>query len=75
MNSTLSKILGNSLKTVSNWKKEKRLIIDLLEKYFNKEDLEEFIEKNKVSKYDFVNEYSFVSCINFSEKLKILKNK
>ncbi|MCT7588981.1 MULTISPECIES: hypothetical protein [Aliarcobacter] len=73
MNSTLSKILGNSLKTVSNWKKEKRLIIDLLEKYFNKEDLEEFIEKNKVSKYDFVNEYSFVSCINFSEKLKILK--
>ncbi|WP_418186109.1 hypothetical protein ACNSOS_04540 [Aliarcobacter vitoriensis] len=72
MNSTLSKILGNSLKTVSNWKKEKRLIINLLEKYFSKEDLEEFIEKNKVSKYDFVNEYSFLSCINFLEKLKLL---
>lgn len=75
MNSTLSKILGNSLKTVSNWKKEKRLIIDLLEKYFTKEDLEEFIDKNKVSRYEFVNEYSFLCCIQFLEKLKLLRIK
>ena len=48
MNSTLSKLLGNSLKTISNWKKEKRPIINLLLKYFKKEDLEEFIETGKI---------------------------
>ena len=52
MNSTLSKLLGNSLKTISNWKKEKRPIINLLLKYFSKEDLQEFIEFGKINKFE-----------------------
>ncbi|MEV9547038.1 hypothetical protein [Aliarcobacter butzleri] len=68
-------ILDISTRSYSNFNKQKRLIITLLEKYFTKEDLEEFIDKNKVSRYEFVNEYSFLCCIQFLEKLKLLRIK
>lgn len=41
--------------TYYKWKKEKRPIISLLEKYFTKEDLEEFIEYGMVEKLEFAN--------------------
>ncbi|MDN5112624.1 hypothetical protein PJV97_09730 [Aliarcobacter butzleri] len=68
-------ILDISTRSYSNFNKQKRLIITLLEKYFTKEDLEEFIDKNKVSRYEFINEYSFLCCIQFLEKLKLLRIK
>lgn len=52
MISTISGLMGNSLKTVSNWKKENRPIMNFLYKYFTKEDLQEFLETGKVSKLE-----------------------
>jgi len=49
---TISKILGNTPKSVSNWKNEKRPIISLLYKYFTKQELEEFLETDKIDKFD-----------------------
>jgi hypothetical protein len=57
MINTLSKLLGNSPKTISNWKKEDRNIIKLLYKYFSKEDLEEFLETDKIEKFEKMDEY------------------
>jgi|GEM_PF-5130120 len=46
-----------STNTYYSWKKEeKRLIIKLLEKYFSKEDLKEFIETGKISKIEKSNQ-------------------
>lgn len=52
MINTLSKLLGNSPKSISNWKKENRPIISLLYKYFTKEDLEEFLQTDKIKKLE-----------------------
>lgn len=49
---TISKILGNTPKSVSNWKNEKRPIISLLYKYFSKEELEEFLSTGKIDKFE-----------------------
>lgn len=47
-----STILGCSVSGYYKWKKEKRPIIKLLEKYFNKEELEEFLESGKIEKLE-----------------------
>ncbi len=64
-----------SANTYYNWKKEKRPIISLLEKYFTKEDLEEFLEYSTVEKLEFANiqNYSiqaaeFVNVLNAVKK-------
>lgn len=51
----IAKLIGNNEKTIYRWKKEKRQIIDLLEKYFTKQDLEEFLETDKINKFDKMN--------------------
>lgn len=38
--------------TFYKWKKEERPIVALLERYFSKEDLEEFLNTGKVSRYE-----------------------
>lgn len=45
-------ILDISTRSYSNFSKQKRLIIHLLEKYFTKEDLQEFIEFSKINKFE-----------------------
>ena len=53
-------ILDISTRSYSNFSKQKRLIIHLLEKYFTKEDLQEFIEFGKINKFennDSIQEY------------------
>lgn len=52
MINTLSRLLGNSPKSISNWKKENRPIISLLYKYFTKEDLDEFLQTDKIKKLE-----------------------
>ncbi|WP_353662625.1 hypothetical protein [Hydrogenimonas sp. SS33] len=47
-----SKILGCTLASYYNWDKQNRPIIALLEKYFSKEDLEEFLLYGKVRKLE-----------------------
>jgi hypothetical protein len=44
-----------SINTYYLWKKQGRLIISLLEKYFTKEDLEEFLVSGKVAKLENLN--------------------
>lgn len=51
-NELMSELFGFSSPTYFRWKREKRPIIDLIEKYFLKEDLEEFIKSGQVSKYE-----------------------
>ena len=50
----MSKLFGYSPQTYFNWKKEsdKRPIINLLDKYFKKEELEEFLETGKIDKFE-----------------------
>jgi hypothetical protein len=66
---TYSKLLQNTTRTISNWKKEGRAIISLLEKYFSKEDLEEFLETGKIQKQELIKDYTR------EELEKILHNK
>ncbi|MFV0562208.1 hypothetical protein [Malaciobacter mytili] len=40
--------------TWSKWKKEKRPVVELVEKYFTDEDLEEFLETNKIYKMELL---------------------
>ena len=70
MISTLSDLLGNSHKTISNWKKEKRPIINLLYKYFTKEELKEFLETGKIDKFDKLN-FLYDKVITINQKLYI----
>lgn len=48
-------LLDISTRSYSNFAKQKRPIIKLLEKYFDKEDLEEFIEKERINKFEKLN--------------------
>jgi len=61
---TYSKLLQNTVRTISNWKIEKRPIISLLEKYFSKEDLEEFLDTGKISKFELLKEKN--SILNYA---------
>tara|TARA_R110002050_G_scaffold243131_3_gene379607 strand:- start:557 stop:700 length:144 start_codon:yes stop_codon:yes gene_type:complete len=47
MYKAIAKLIGNTERTIFAWKKEDRLIINFLEKYFTKEDLKEFIKTKK----------------------------
>lgn len=55
-NETLSKIFDFATSTIYKWKKESRPIIKLLEQYFTKEDLEDFIATGKISKMERIDE-------------------
>lgn len=48
MRKVIPQLLGNTEKSYYRWKEEKRPIILLLEKYFSKEDLQEFIDTQKI---------------------------
>jgi len=48
----MSTLFGFSAPTYYSWKKENRPIISLIDKYFTKEDLEQFLEKGVVQKYE-----------------------
>lgn len=49
---TIAKIIGNTPKSIENWEKEGRKILELIYKYFTEEDLQEFIETGKVSRLE-----------------------
>ncbi len=49
-----STILGCSVSGFYKWKKQNRLIISLLEKYFTKEDLEEFLERGEINRFESI---------------------
>ena len=47
-------IFGFSRNTYYVWKREGRPIIELMEKYFSTQDLEEFIQTRKISRFDII---------------------
>jgi phosphoglycerate-specific signal transduction histidine kinase len=49
-------VLGCSVSGFYKWKKQKRPIIELLDKYFTKEELEEFILSKKIAKLERLEE-------------------
>lgn len=48
----MSALFGFSAPTFYSWKKEQRPIISLVDKYFKKEDLEEFLATGRIQKLD-----------------------
>ena len=54
----MSTLFGFSAPTFYSWKKEGRPIIKLLEKYFTREELEEFLENGKIKKFEQVNRFN-----------------
>ena len=48
----ISLLFNNSPATWYRWKNEDRLIVELIEKYFGKNDLEEFVKTKKILKLD-----------------------
>lgn len=51
-NQSIANIVKMTPQGVAKWRKENRPIIALLEKYFSKEDLEEFIASGKCTKFE-----------------------
>ena len=62
-------ILDISTRSYSNFSKQKRLIIHLLEKYFTKEDLQEFIETGKIEKQELAKDLT-IDDLNSLNNLK-----
>lgn len=56
MINTICKVMKISRSAYFKYKREKRPIIALLEKYFDKEDLEEFLLTNKITKMERLKE-------------------
>ena len=52
----ISKLFGFSIPTYYNWKREKRPVLDLIEKYFSKDDLKEFLKCGSISKIERLKE-------------------
>lgn len=74
---TQSEIMANLLEISENsyyrWKKKDHIkLIKLLERYFTIYEIEEFLKNGNIIKFDNLNKYSILSCINFLEKLKLL---
>lgn len=64
-----SDILGCSVSGFYKWKKQNRRIIDLLENYFSLQDLNEFINTGKISKFELIKD------IDLEELEYLFKNK
>jgi hypothetical protein len=52
MKSAITKILDIADRTYYNWKRERRPIIGLLEKYFTNDDLEEYLKTGAISRLE-----------------------
>ena len=70
-----SDVLGCTLASYYNWDKQERLIIKLLEKYFTKEDLQEFIEKGSITTLDSFNQNKNIQDIDILNKVSSLVTK
>ena len=53
----MSSLFGFSAPTYYSWKKEERPIILLLEKYFEKKDLIDFLNSHKIDKLELIKNY------------------
>lgn len=70
----VSNILGCSVSGYYKWKKQGRYIIDLLDKYFSKSDLEEYLETGKVSKFELLNDFNDILYGSKLDYLEFISN-
>ena len=54
----MAKLFDFNATTYYAWKKQSRPIIFLLESYFSKEELEEFLEHGSIARYDLIKDLS-----------------
>lgn len=66
MYKAIAKLIGNTERTIFAWKKENRPIIRLIEKYFTKEDLSEFLSTYQISKMETLTHYEQTLNIEFN---------
>lgn len=74
----MTSLFGFSGPTYYKWSKKERSerpIFNLIEKYFTKEELEEFLRTGKVNKFDNFQTTLESSCIGFLTKLRLLNNR
>ncbi len=74
MRKEIVKMLGNTDKSYYRWKEEGRPIIAFLEKYFNEEDLKEFLETGEISRLesdDTSIEYMLIEYARYNLKFKL----
>lgn len=57
---TMAELFSTAEGTYYKWKKEQRPIIALLEKYFTREELEEFILTGKISSFEMIEEFKMI---------------
>lgn len=69
---TMATLFSTAEGTYYKWKKEERPIIKLLDKYFSKEELEEFLSTGKINKLENLNSYSLSSWMSFLKKIEKL---
>ena len=66
------KLFDFSINTYYLWRKQGRLIFNLLEKYFSKEDLEEFVKTGKIQRLENQNiDNAFIDHAFYSSKQKL----
>lgn len=66
---TMAKLFSTSEGTYYKWKRENRPIINLLEKYFTKEDIEEFLEFNSIEKFETLKHSNYAEIEKFFKLL------
>jgi hypothetical protein len=71
----IAEILGVHRNSYFNYRKQNRPIINLIEKYFSKEDLEEFLKDGRISKIDNISIQNLVTLeyLEYSVTSKIQK--
>ena len=52
MRHSITKLIGNTEKSYYRWRQQGRLVISLLEKYFSKAEIDEFIETKKIARVE-----------------------
>lgn len=67
---TMADLFSASEGAYYKWKREKRPIIALLEKYHNKEELQEFLETGKIEKQELIKDLSLNDLTNLKEMKK-----
>lgn len=68
----ISTILGCSVSGYYRWKKEKRPVINLLYKYFTKEELQEFVETGEIKKQELIKDFSLEDLKNINKRKELI---
>ena len=70
----VTSLFGFTAPTFYSWKKEKRPIILLLEKYFKNEELIEFLETKEIEKLELINRYDINELRQLLNNIQPLKD-